>query len=138
MLTTKNMSIRAKKKSTLLETKSYKAEYTVEEVIKCILPALSMIHLFHLNTKSYIEHEVLGELHGCLYEQVDCLAEQYVAAMGPISNYEGHDYFDDATKLIMYMKDKVKHCKSDDRGISATLDVLYSVLCKALYKLNLK
>jgi hypothetical protein len=108
------------------------------DLVCALLPSVSRLHWFHLNTTSYVDHMVLGELYGCLQEQLDCLAEQYIQTSGALPDYSGHEYFNDANTLIETLKTQVEDCTSEVRGINATIDVIHSALLKALYQLNLK
>ena len=122
----------------LMDTKSKVVENPTEALISCLLPAITRLHWFHLNTSDYITHEVLGALYVDLQGQLDCLAEQYIDCYGPLKDYEGHEYYKDHTALLYSLKEKVEACNCSKRGINATIDVIHTTLLKACYKLKLQ
>ena len=80
-------------KGPLIKKGSVKAGDDVQLLILCLLPAVTNLHWLHLNADTYVEHEVLGDLYGCLQEQLDCLAEQHIEHYGKLPSYEGLKYY---------------------------------------------
>lgn len=81
---------------------------------------------------------VLGDLYEDLQGQLDCLAEQYIEHHGKLPPYEMCKPYMCPCQLIQELKCMVADCKCEIRGINATIDVIHTVLTKALYLLNLE
>jgi DNA-binding ferritin-like protein len=122
----------------------------VQEAIFATLSMVTQTHLWHWQTRSYAEHETLGNYYEFLQEKVDELAEIYLGSgaggLGALSHDTLKDYSNDAAKqAIKRYKEQLARTQreimdSDDPNYDSIGDTMLDLVKesdKVLYQLEL-
>jgi DNA-binding ferritin-like protein len=117
----------------------------VNDVVNASLHLVTQYHFWHLQTKSYAQHEALGEFYECLNTKLDSLAEHAIGIGGSISagkapEFKDFNQSDAINKLKEFgeMVSKVNESLSDVGSIAVVLDEIEGLVSQTLYKLGLK
>jgi hypothetical protein len=113
----------------------------IGEFVGQLLHAVTVAHVFHLQSQSYSQHMALGSFYGDLEGAVDSLAECYQGAYGIIDGYpttlelpEG-----DPTKWLDGLSQFVQEKRtglSDDSELQNLIDEIQGIIDRTLYKLR--
>jgi len=113
----------------------------MKKVISTLLHSVTQTHVFHLQTKSYSEHEALNEFYDQMTELVDRLAEGYQGKYG-IQNY--HSNLDiipykDKQQVINYLlqlDEIIQYNKPSESFLVSILDDIQELIYSTKYKLD--
>lgn len=114
------------------------------ETVQDLLFLSKQVHVWHLQTGSYAEHEALGEFYEKLEGCVDGLAEGYMGINGkfPVSakSYSFSNYTKyDAIKLLeeeLAEMNKIFKLTADNSVINGKIGNISELFAKTLYKLK--
>lgn len=117
---------------------------TIEELINRVFSMRDAAQLEHWATKSYAEHQALGEFYDEVIDRLDTLVEAYMGYFGRIGTVglrqlEFQNFLDllgDEAKLICECRSEIA---KGSPAIENLVDALAEVYFKTFYKLaNLK
>lgn len=117
---------------------------TIEELINRVFSMRDAAQLTHWTTKSYAEHQALGEFYDEIIDRLDTLVEAYQGYYGVIgtvgltqAEYQSFlDYVGDEAKAICEARSEIA---KGSPAIENLVDGLAEVYFKTFYKLaNLK
>lgn len=117
---------------------------TIEELINRVFSTRDAVHLTHWTTKSYAEHQALGEFYEEVIDRLDTLVEAYMGYFGVIGTvglkqieYQNFlEFIGDEAKLICEHRSEIAR---NTPAIENLVDNLAEVYFKTFYKLaNLK
>jgi len=117
---------------------------TIEELINRVFSIRDAAHLEHWTTKSYAEHQALGDFYDGVIDQLDTLVEAYMGYYGVIGtvglkqlSFQSFlDLLGDEAKAISEARSEIAR---GNAAIENLVDALVEVYFKTFYKLaNLK
>lgn len=117
---------------------------TIEELINRVFSMRDAAQLTHWTTKSYAEHQALGEFYEEVIDRLDTLVEAYMGYFGVIGTvglkqieYQNFlEFIGDEAKLICEHRSEIAR---NTPAIENLVDNLAEVYFKTFYKLaNLK
>jgi hypothetical protein len=116
----------------------------IEEFISRILCCHNQTAIAHWKSKSFSEHEALGDFYGSIIGILDRIVETHQGVSGLVSEIEYHEY--DSKNILEYLKEElvwiVENQKKLSDGISSIsniIDEMVALFLKTIYKLeNLK
>lgn len=117
---------------------------TIEELINRVFSIRDAAHLEHWTTKSYAEHQALGDFYDGVIDQLDTLVEAYMGYYGVIGtvglkqlSFQNFlDLLGDEAKAISEARSEIAR---GNAAIENLVDALVEVYFKTFYKLaNLK
>lgn len=123
-----------------MSLQDYKKSKTVEGLVQKLFESRQVAHNAHLKTKSYAQHNALGEYYNEVLELTDNFVETYQGQYGLLSNYEKlniespssiEEYMDDAVKIFMAGRENLK-----DSHLMNILDEIIALTYKTIYKLK--
>ena len=111
------------------------------EFFVTLLHAATSVHLLHLQTRSYSQHEALGDLYGSLPGLVDSVIESYQGKYGVINSYPSGYAVPTAEPLafVSALSDYVtanREAVAPDSEIQNDIDEIQAAINKAIYKLR--
>jgi len=119
----------------------------IEKFISTLFASRTQAHIYHLQTKSYAEHEALQDYYENIVDLIDSITESYQGKHGIIKNYTppaGLDNYMDK-KVITYFKGLALFCEKiydklpDDSYLQNLYDGVIELIYTTIYKLeNLK
>jgi hypothetical protein len=77
------------------------------KMVSCLFHSRTQVHVFHLQTKSFSEHQALGAYYDEIVELVDGLIESYQGKYGIVMNYSNlpiKNYTDNTQVLSYFMQ----------------------------------
>lgn len=77
------------------------------KMVSCLLHSRTQVHIFHLQTKSFSEHQALGAYYDGIIDIVDGLIESYQGKYGIVMNYTNlpiKNYTDNTQVLSYFMQ----------------------------------
>lgn len=106
--------------------------------------ARDQAHLAHWATKSYAEHEALGDFYDEIVDSTDSFIENYQGVFGLVGKISGK--FETVSNILDVLKEDAKWLKANREKIAKNIpsleniiDELTSIYIKTIYKLtNLK
>jgi transcription termination factor NusB len=114
----------------------------MQDLISVLLHSVTQTHVFHLQTKSYAEHNALGSFFDDMTDLVDSLAEGYQGKYGILEykNVSGLKQYESKEQVIEYIEKlvgMVESTQSDaDSFISNYLDEIVGLMYSTIYKLK--
>jgi hypothetical protein len=110
----------------------------VEELINKVFAARTAAHIAHWKTKSYAQHEALGEFYDDVIDALDKYIEAHQGGFGLVGKVDG-----EAKDITQMIRDEMLWINENRakiaRGVPALeniLDEISSLHMKALYKLE--
>ena len=113
-----------------------------EIVIGQLFQSRDIIHIAHLQTTSFSEHQALNEYYEGILDLTDDIVESYFGTIGKRLNFKipGSEYMNAKTHLI-YMKDyMMKHrgvFGMENTHLQNSVDEVITLITSTLYKLTL-
>lgn len=130
-----------KKRGLIVEQKTNSGDFT--EMISLLLHSRTQIHTYHLQTKSYAEHQALGGYYEDIVGKIDGLVESYQGKYSILKGYKTYslENYKDNTSTINYLKDlcgKVEELRDccKDSYIQNQIDEVCELINSTLYKLR--
>ena len=77
------------------------------KLVSCLFHSRTQVHIFHLQTKSFAEHQALGTYYDGIIDIVDGLIESYQGKYGIVMNYTNlpiKNYTDNTQVLSYFMQ----------------------------------
>lgn len=116
------------------------------KIVELLLHSINQVHIYHLQTKSFAEHEALKGYYETIVDLFDGLVESYQGKYGIIGKYEcdGFDSYTSNEQVVKYFKgmvDKVENLRDSIKDsyiqnqIDGTIELMYSTIYKLV---NLK
>jgi hypothetical protein len=114
----------------------------MEDLISVLLHSVNQVHIFHLQTKSFAEHNALGGYYESIGGIADGLAESYQGKYGilkyknvsKIEQYESKEQVIEYFNKILKIIEKTRPIK--DAFIDNTVQEVESLIYSTLYKLK--
>lgn len=111
------------------------------EFMLVLLHAATNTHILHLRSRSYAEHQALGEFYQSLPDLVDALIESVQGKTGELIDYPNMYYPPESTgkEELQMLSDYVvenRHLLPQDSEIQNTVDEIQSQINSTLYKLR--
>lgn len=120
-------------------------DHNVGFIISYTLHFSSQLHIWHLLTKNAQQHSALQELYDGLREEVDKLAEKFIAQGGNLETVSDNllAYYDEKVvrRSITEYRQLITNSISNDKNIASIVDSLIDIqeiLDSGLYKFDLK
>ena len=123
----------------MLSLQEYNGSKDAKGLIQKMFEARQVAHNFHLNTKSFSEHEALGGFYESMLGFADEFAETYQGQYGlvgdiniqikPVDDAVG--YLEDCVKLFSVGKDSLK-----DSHLKNIMEEVISLTYRTIYKLK--
>lgn len=127
----------------MISLKDYKNSNDVKNLVQKMFEARQVSHNCHLQSKSYSQHEALGEFYNEILLLTDTFVESYQGQYGILTGYEKinivsvgdiETYIEDCAKIFILGRDSLK-----DSHLKNIMDEAITLTYKTLYKLkNLK
>lgn len=118
-------------------------EYTLTDLVMCLLNSAVVTHIMHWQTTSYAEHQALGEYYSEIPELVDAAVEAYQGKTNIIlhSFPVETEVYEDMTPIIYleYLSEKVTNGRAlfgDDSEIQNLVDAIADLIDSTMYKLR--
>ena len=112
-------------------------------LVSNLLFSQTQVHIFHLQTKSYAEHNALQDYYEGIDGLVDELIESYQGEFGIIENYKSFkvESYTDSEKVVSYFEMILNAVKEGRETIESThlqniLDEVITLVTKTMYKLK--
>jgi hypothetical protein len=111
------------------------------EFFVTLLHAATSVHLLHLQTSSYSQHEALGELYDNLPNLVDSVIESYQGKYGLITSYPS-GYAPPTVGPLEFVSELSDYLASSraevapDSEIQNAIDEIQALLNSTIYKLR--
>lgn len=120
-----------------------KGTLSVAEFFSLLLNSITQVHIFHFQTKSYAQHNALGDYYEGVSSLADDLIECYQGKYGIVTGYSCMPYknIEDPVEYFTKLQNSVDECCSlfTDSDLLNQVDEIKSLIKKTLYKLkNLK
>jgi hypothetical protein len=117
-----------------------------EEVISKLLHSRTQVHIFHLQSDSFSQHNALNDYYDDIVDLIDDLVESYQGEFGVIKNYQNYDLkmLENNEQVINFFKDVTNGVEelrkvAGDSFLKGRLDEVVELLNSTIYKLeNLK
>ena len=110
----------------------------VEELIEKIFAIRNAAHIAHWKTKSYSEHQALGEFYDGVIDSIDKYIEAHQGAFGIVGKVEGEEK--DVKQMIrddiLWINENRSKIARDVPALENILDELNGLHMKTLYKLE--
>lgn len=110
----------------------------VEQLIQRLFAARNAAHLAHWKTKSYAQHQALGEFYDELIERLDEYVEAHQGTFGIVGKVEGDT--DDIVRLIreetLWLNEHRSSIAKQVPALENLLDAVTDLHLKTLYKLE--
>lgn len=110
----------------------------IEELIKRVFEIRNAAHVQHWKTKSFSEHEALGQFYDTIIDTIDKYVESYQGGVDLIKDVDG---IDPATigmieeQMLWIAKNRTELAKSAP-ALENILDELVGTYARTLYKLE--
>lgn len=119
----------------------YKSNLSAPSLFGNLLSYRTHAHLLHLKSKSYSEHEALGEFYKELLEQTDDLIETYQGQYGIIEiETKTISKTSSAAEFLKNAVEEIKNAreqfKKEDTHLHNIIDEIIALTYKTLYKVN--
>jgi hypothetical protein len=114
-------------------------KYSIPQLVAELLESVTIIHKFHLISKSYSEHKALGSFYGKIGDFADGIYEQFAGQTTTVDIPDGMIY---DTNPITYLEKLVKfveqvHSNSAEYShLQNQMDEVKSLIYGTLYKLK--
>ena len=125
------------------EAKEAEEEYTLTDLVMCLLNSAVVTHIMHWQTTSYSEHKALGKYYTEIPELVDAAVEAYHGKTNTIlhSFPVETEIYEDMTPIIYleYLSQKVTNGRAlfgDDSEIQNLVDAIADLIDSTMYKLR--
>lgn len=112
-------------------------------IVSQLLFSQTQVHIFHLQTKSFAEHNALQDYYEDIDDLVDTLVESYQGEFGIIENYKSFkvESYQDTDQVIAYFEMILNLVKEGRETIESThlqniLDEIITLVTKTMYKLK--
>jgi uncharacterized membrane-anchored protein YjiN (DUF445 family) len=112
-------------------------------IVSQLLFSQTQVHIFHLQTKSFAEHNALQDYYDGIDDLVDTLIESYQGEFGIIENYKSFkvESYQDTDQVIAYFEMILNLVKEGRETIESThlqniLDEIITLVTKTMYKLK--
>ena len=117
-----------------------------EEVISKLLHSRTQVHIFHLQSDSFSQHNALNDYYDDIVDLIDDLVESYQGEFGVIKNYQNYDLkmLENNEQVINFFKDVTNGVEelrkvAGDSFLKGKLDEVVELLNSTIYKIeNLK
>jgi DNA-binding ferritin-like protein len=113
------------------------------ELVCNLLHSQTQSHVYHLGTKSYVEHKALQDFYGGINKLIDNLVESYQGKFGLITNYKTFKItsYKDKKQVITYFKDLLNIIDENRSSvknsyIQSQIDMIEELIYSTLYKLE--
>lgn len=124
------------------EKEEDKGTGTINELISKAFTTRNLLHFKHWNTKSFAQHDALGELYDEIVDQIDEIVEVYQGKFGILTNL--------SVPSASVPEDIISHVKAESEWVCANkcsiakendavknlLDELEGMYLKTIYKLE--
>lgn len=119
----------------------YKSNLNVPSLFGNLLNYRTQAHLLHLKSKSYAEHEALGEFYKDLLKKTDDLIETYQGQYGIVDiEIKSSEKFSSASDFLKTAAEEIKsereQFKKEDTHLHNVIDEIIALTYKTLYKVN--
>jgi hypothetical protein len=111
----------------------------IEKLISRSFKSRNGAHLAHWNSKSYAQHEALGEFYGELTDLLDKFVEAYQGAFGLVGEVSGESVKDIKEQLkgdVVWLTDNRDKLCNEIPALQNIIDEIAGVHLKTLYKLE--
>lgn len=115
----------------------------LEKLLSYILHSRNQVHAFHLQTKSFSEHNALSGYYTSVGDLFDGIVESYQGKYDIVANYENFSLepYKSTESTISYLKALAKKVedtfsKVEDTYIQNQLDGVTELLYSTIYKLR--
>ena len=112
-------------------------------IVSQLLFSQTQVHIFHLQTKSFAEHNALQDYYDGIDDLVDTLIESYQGEFGIIENYKSFkvESYQDTDQVLAYLDMILNLVKKGRESIESThlqniLDEIITLVTKTMYKLK--
>ena len=112
-------------------------------IVSQLLFSQTQVHIFHLQTKSFAEHNALQDYYDRIDDLVDTLIESYQGEFGIIENYKSFkvESYQDTDQVIAYFEMILNLVKKGRETIESThlqniMDEIITLVTKTMYKLK--
>lgn len=113
------------------------------KMVSCLFHSRTQVHVFHLQTKSFSEHQALGAYYDSIIGIVDGLIESYQGKYGILMNYTNlpiKNYTDNAQVVSYFMQlgEVVEVLRQDiqDSYLQNQIDNVTELIESTKYKLR--
>jgi hypothetical protein len=113
------------------------------QLVSKLLHSRNQVHIFHLQTKSFAEHNALNDYYDGVLDLFDSLIESYQGKHGIISNYkcDGFEDYKSGEQVINYLKGLDKDIDSLRKSIKESflqnqIDTVQELIYSTLYELR--
>lgn len=120
----------------------------VQSVIRSGLELVAQFHIYHWLTKSYAQHNALGSFYSSLEDNIDTLAENYIALGGVLSgdctlftkmNYNIVDVINNLTSYRALISDALSYTSGSSMlSLNDCLIDIQRLIDKTIYLLELQ
>ena len=114
----------------------------IEILVAKVFATRNAVHLAHWKTKSYAQHEALGDFYDSLVGDIDAIVEMYQGAFGLVSLPElpalipPKDIVKHLDEEVKWIADNQKACCKGVSAISNLIDNLTGSYFTTIYKLK--
>jgi hypothetical protein len=114
------------------------------KLVSCLFHSSTQVHIFHLQTKSYSEHNALNTYYDEIVGLTDGLIESFQGKYDILKGYENfplYDYKDNAQIVIHFKQlldkvDTLRASVSNDSYLQNQIDNVVELITSTLYKLR--
>ena len=113
------------------------------KMVSCLFHSRTQVHVFHLQTKSFSEHQALGAYYDGIIDIVDGLVESYQGKYGLLKNYstfelETYTSVNDVIGYLEELNDMIEDSRSccEDSFIQNQIDTVQELIFSTVYKLK--
>lgn len=131
-----------KKEKKVAKEEVKKAGESCGAFVAGIMHASTVLHIYHLQTRSYAEHVALGELYGALPGLIDGFAEACQGRYGLITGYPATMSIPQGGSAVNYVRDLLAMVDGmrgglpQDSELQNIVDEIVSAITGTLYKLT--
>lgn len=113
----------------------------IEELIGRTFAARNIAHVQHLTTRSYAQHQALGQFYEDLIPAVDQVVECWIGHFGPIGDVEiGHPDTKDIAAFLREEADWIDanrdEISGDSQHVGNLVDAVTAVYTRTVFKLE--
>jgi hypothetical protein len=114
----------------------------INQLISTLFASRTQAHIFHLQTRSFAQHQALGAYYDGIIDIVDGFIESYQGKYGIIRGYSSPAIFREDDDTVKYFEGLVKFVELNreripqDSYLQNQVDEIVSLIESTLYKLK--
>lgn len=113
----------------------------IEELVSRVFATRNITHLFHWNTRSFAQHQALGEFYEALPGLIDVVVEDYQGAfdrigMIPLANTRPLNLLEHLTEEAGWINTNMEALSRENEGVENRIQDLLGAYLHVLYKLR--